>query len=71
MNCFKNKCERCKKYSDKCHEYRNKYLKQETKNDELMEMIDSLVETQLKIVEYIESKKVSGVNIKKITTKEK
>ncbi len=61
MRCCKNKCDKCKKYKDR-------YFKQETKNDELFEMIESLIETQNKLIEYIESQKVSGVNIKKKTT---
>jgi hypothetical protein len=40
-SCTKKSCDRCKKYKDK-------YLKQESKNDELMEMIESLLETQKK-----------------------
>jgi len=52
------KCERCKKYKEK-------YLQQETRNDELLEMLESLLETQKKIAEYIENKKVVGVECKK------
>jgi len=52
------KCERCKKYKDK-------YLQQETRNDELFELIQSLLETQNKIIEYIECEKVVGVECKK------
>ncbi len=63
--CSNKPCERCRRYRDK-------YLKLETKNDELIEMIESLAETQKKIAEYIsnveESKKVVGVNIKKKTS---
>lgn len=56
--CSKKSCERCRKY-------REKYLKEETKNDELFELIQSLLETQNKIIEYIEEKKVVGVKCKK------
>jgi len=56
--CSKKSCERCRKY-------REKYLKEETKNDELLELIQSLLETQNKIIEYIEDKKVVGVECKK------
>ena len=70
MKCCKNKCKTCERYSEKCMEYKKKYLKQETRNDELVEMLESLLETQKKICEYIENEKVSGVNIKKKTSKE-
>ena len=73
MNCCKKKCKKCEKYSEKYIEYKNKYLKVETKNDELIEMIEGLCETQKAIAQYIESQnkrkeKVSGVNIQKKTT---
>ena len=61
------KCERCKKYKDK-------YLKQETRNDELIEMIESLCETQKAIAQYIETiknkenKKVVGVKCENKTS---
>lgn len=76
-SCSKVKCEKCEKYCEKCRKYKSLYLKQETKNDELIEMIESLCETQKAIAQYIETVKnkengkVSGVNIKKITTKNK
>tara|TARA_R100000734_G_C3271243_1_gene67140 strand:+ start:53 stop:352 length:300 start_codon:yes stop_codon:yes gene_type:complete len=76
-SCSKVKCEKCEKYCEKCRKYKSLYLKQETKNDELIEMIESLCETQKAIAQYIETvknkenEKVSGVNIKKITTKNK
>jgi hypothetical protein len=56
--CSKKPCEKCKKY-------KMKYLKQETKNDELIEIIETLMESQKKIVEFLENKKVVGVNLKK------
>ncbi len=68
MKCCKKSCKKCEEYCEKCKKYKVLYIKQETKNDELQEMIESLLETQLKIVEYIESKKVSGVNLKKKTS---
>ncbi len=40
------------------------YLKQETKNDELIEILEKLSETQKTILEYIESQKVVGVKSK-------
>tara|TARA_R100001509_G_scaffold137225_1_gene91172 strand:+ start:3209 stop:3436 length:228 start_codon:yes stop_codon:yes gene_type:complete len=70
MKCCKNKCKKCERYSEKCMEYKKKYLNQETRNDELVEMLESLIETQKKICEYIENEKVSGVNIKNKTSKE-
>jgi len=61
---------RCsKKHCEKCRKYRDKYLKQESKNDELIEMIESLLETQKKIIEYLDQEKVVRVNIKNITSK--
>jgi hypothetical protein len=57
-----------KKSCEKCRRYKEKYLKQESKNDELVEMIESLLETQKKIVEYLDERKVVGVNIKKKTS---
>ncbi len=54
MKCSKKKCERCNKY-------KTLYLKQETKNDELIEILEKLSETQKTILEYIESQKVVGV----------
>lgn len=59
--CSKKSCERCKKYKDK-------YLKQETRNDELLEMLESLLETQKKIAEYIDNKKVVGVKCENKTS---
>lgn len=56
MKCYK-KCERCKRY-------KTMFLKQQTKNDELIEILEKLSETQKKILEYIESQKVVGVNVK-------
>jgi len=56
--CTKKSCDRCKKYKEK-------YLKQETRNDELLEMLESLLETQKKIAEYIDNKKVVGVKCEK------
>ena len=58
MKCSKKKCEKCKKY-------KTMFLKQETKNDELVEILDKLTETQYKIWEYIESQKVVGVESEK------
>ena len=66
MKCCKNKCKKCKVNITRIE----KYLKQETRNDELVEMLESLIETQKKICEYIENEKVSGVNIKNKTSKE-
>jgi|TARA_R100000988_G_C3978580_1_gene155578 hypothetical protein len=57
MKCSK-KCERCKKY-------KSLYLKQETKNDELIEILEKLSETQKIILEYIGSQKVVGVESEK------
>ncbi len=57
MKCSKKKCERCNKY-------KTLYLKQETKNDELIEILEKLSETQKTILEYIESQKVVGVKSK-------
>ena len=71
MGCLKNKCERCERYNKKCREYKKSFLKQETKNDELIEMIESIIETQnelLRYIDYLKNKKVAGVNIKKKTT---
>lgn len=76
-SCSKAKCEKCEKYCEKCKKYKSLYLKQETRNDELIEMMQRLCETQKAIAQYIETvknkenEKVSGVNIKKITTKNK
>lgn len=39
--------------------------KQETRNDELLEMIVDLIELQNEILEYIKNEKVSGVNPEK------
>ena len=58
MKCSKKKCEKCKKY-------KTMYLKQETKNDELIEILEKLSETQKTILEYIESQKVVGVESEK------
>jgi len=68
MNCCKKSCKKCEEYCEKCKKYKTLYIKQETKNDELVEMLESLMETQKQIVEYIESQKVSGVNLKKKTS---
>lgn len=58
----------CSKKCDRCKKYKDKYLKQETKNDELLEMLESLLETQKKIAEYIENTKVFGVKCENKTS---
>ena len=59
--CTKKSCDRCKKYKDK-------YLKQESKNDELMEMLESLLETQKKLIEYLDDRKVVRVKCENKTS---
>tara|TARA_R110002012_G_scaffold308473_1_gene514729 strand:+ start:1016 stop:1153 length:138 start_codon:yes stop_codon:yes gene_type:complete len=41
------------------------FIKQETKNDQLVEILDKLTETQYKILEYIDSQKVVEVESEK------
>tara|TARA_R100001440_G_scaffold43809_1_gene63544 strand:+ start:3616 stop:3849 length:234 start_codon:yes stop_codon:yes gene_type:complete len=66
--CAKKTCERCEEYGKKCRKYKTLFIKQETKNDELVEMLESLIESQQKIVEYLDKLKVVGVDIKKNTS---
>jgi len=69
MKCCRKKCERCEKYGETFREYKKEILRQETKNDELYELIYKLLETQKQIVEYLDiQEKVSGVKIKKKST---
>ena len=69
MKCCRKKCERCEKYNDKFKQYKKEILRQETRNDELHDLIYKLLETQKQIVEYLDcQEKVSGVNLKKKTS---
>ncbi len=46
-----NKCK------DKCDKYKRLYFHEKEKNDKIIKYIESLLETQQKIVDYIEQQK--------------
>lgn len=64
MGCLK-KCSKCEECKNKYIKYKKLYFKQEEKNDELIHYIESILETQKKLVECLEEIKVSGVNPEK------
>lgn len=64
MGCLK-KCKRCEECKNKYIKYKKLYFKQEEENAELIHYIESILETQKKLVECLEELKVVRVNPEK------